>query len=687
MNQQLKMGRFDYLLGAVATLTVLIAAGYSLRLEGAAWVLAGISATGYLFSSLRPANEVQFRRITPDGLAYAIAAFACLSFTPQLNSLLPGGGFPPQLLYASSLCWVLAVGSLFVWRDSTLLFQAVPAIALYGLVGVFETFAPAPFLFFVFLICSGVLFARAHLRNMLRLAAQAGEADVARLRQYAWRSIAGPEWAFTSAVAVVALSALFAPLIRLSMQDATAPLRVPVRVAANAVNQATAGSAVNPARDNVPVGNGPFGRPSETPVMVADMTQEAYLRGEAYYVFNGRSWRAMDMQSRVVNTTQRNVFDVASANPDFNRISENSAQVRYQLIASGPSLPGPYLPGETSAVRFRGRAGISLREDGLVLFGGSADYGQRLEGIGVLPAVTPSSRLDTPNYWTPELNAVELSPRVANAVQQALRGADTDLEKVEALKRLVTSRITYNLQAERVPPDVDLVDHVLFESQEGYCDLFATTLAILARSEGMASRVAVGYLVSPHNLNAPGSYLIRQADYHMWTEVYFEGAGWIPFDATEGAAEVPGNGRGMPWRESEAWHEHPAVRNAGNVLIVVSILGLLVALFGDAIRTAARRWRGGTAPAAELQREADALAMGVLKSLERASDQPRRFPETASEYLARLAREFPTLETELRETANAVNAALYAPASETVAEWLRSNKAATAVKQLRKNES
>ena len=62
------------------------------------------------------------------------------------------------------------------------------------------------------------------------------------------------------------------------------------------------------------------------------------------------------------------------------------------------------------------------------------------------------------------------------------------------------------------------------KSKQGDCTEYAVLLAALMRSEGVPSRVAVGFAYVPN----PASFAP-----HMWTEAWIDGQ-WIPFDATLG---------------------------------------------------------------------------------------------------------------------------------------------------------
>lgn len=81
------------------------------------------------------------------------------------------------------------------------------------------------------------------------------------------------------------------------------------------------------------------------------------------------------------------------------------------------------------------------------------------------------------------------------------------------------------------PPDRDAVDWFLSNSREGYCDYFASAMAVMARSLGIPSRVVSGY--STGTLDpACGTYEVRQENAHSWPELFFPAYGWVRFEPT-----------------------------------------------------------------------------------------------------------------------------------------------------------
>ncbi len=70
----------------------------------------------------------------------------------------------------------------------------------------------------------------------------------------------------------------------------------------------------------------------------------------------------------------------------------------------------------------------------------------------------------------------------------------------------------------------------------GFCEHFASTMAILLRKEGIPTRLVEGFL--PGDLDvATGRETIKTGGAHAWVEVYFPGIGWYGFDPTGGLAK------------------------------------------------------------------------------------------------------------------------------------------------------
>ncbi len=82
-----------------------------------------------------------------------------------------------------------------------------------------------------------------------------------------------------------------------------------------------------------------------------------------------------------------------------------------------------------------------------------------------------------------------------------------------------------------VMDNVDPFGDFLFVKRKGFCEHYAGAFGLLMRSAGVPTRLVAGYQGGVYN--KVGKYLlVRQADAHVWCEVWFEGKGWQRVDPT-----------------------------------------------------------------------------------------------------------------------------------------------------------
>jgi len=91
----------------------------------------------------------------------------------------------------------------------------------------------------------------------------------------------------------------------------------------------------------------------------------------------------------------------------------------------------------------------------------------------------------------------------------------------------------------------DPLSDFLFNVRAGHCEYYATAMAVMLRTQGIASRVVNGFLGGEFN-EAAGAYTVRQSDAHSWVEVYFpQTSSWVTFDPTPSAGRAPRERSGL----------------------------------------------------------------------------------------------------------------------------------------------
>jgi protein-glutamine gamma-glutamyltransferase len=127
----------------------------------------------------------------------------------------------------------------------------------------------------------------------------------------------------------------------------------------------------------------------------------------------------------------------------------------------------------------------------------------------------------------------EMSPAVAELARRVSTTGTSEYQKVENICQYLRSNYPYDLNVGKQGNDENTVEFFLFKAKRGYCEHFATAMAVMCRSIGIPARVAVGYDTGQYN-SLTGYYEVSARDAHAWTEVYFPAFGWIQFDPTPG---------------------------------------------------------------------------------------------------------------------------------------------------------
>jgi transglutaminase-like putative cysteine protease len=141
-------------------------------------------------------------------------------------------------------------------------------------------------------------------------------------------------------------------------------------------------------------------------------------------------------------------------------------------------------------------------------------------------AIAPIGLTDTERQRLLSLPG-EVPPSVAELAQTKTASATTDVEKMQALEQFFRREFVYDLEIAR-SQSLGL-EPFLFKVKRGYCEQFASSFAVMARTLGLPSRVAVGFV--PGESVPGGLYRVRGKDAHTWPEVFIDGK-WLSFEPT-----------------------------------------------------------------------------------------------------------------------------------------------------------
>lgn len=118
--------------------------------------------------------------------------------------------------------------------------------------------------------------------------------------------------------------------------------------------------------------------------------------------------------------------------------------------------------------------------------------------------------------------------------------ASTDFERAVILEAFFrdSELFTYSTDVSTGHSSLDLEDWLIDPGSRnfrtGYCEQFATAMAVLARTIDVPSRVVLGFTPGEATTQPDGSELIvvRERNAHSWVELWMDGQGWVRFDPT-----------------------------------------------------------------------------------------------------------------------------------------------------------
>ncbi|MEQ3552251.1 transglutaminaseTgpA domain-containing protein [Pseudonocardia nematodicida] len=160
-----------------------------------------------------------------------------------------------------------------------------------------------------------------------------------------------------------------------------------------------------------------------------------------------------------------------------------------------------------------------------------------------------------------------VDPRVIEIARDVAAGAENPFDRAMALEDHFTgpdSPFTYSLATAPGGGGDALVDF-LTRGRTGYCEQYASAMAVMLRAVDVPARVAVGFTVGDAGQDGR---TISTEDAHAWVEAWFPGYGWLTFDPTplaDGRTIEPGyvaqareQAGGTPAQEQPAPEEETA---------------------------------------------------------------------------------------------------------------------------------
>ncbi|MFX3635706.1 MAG: DUF4129 domain-containing transglutaminase family protein [Candidatus Pristimantibacillus sp.] len=358
-----------------------------------------------------------------------------------------------------------------------------------------------------------------------------------------------------------------------------------------------------------------------SPVMMISTSHRSYWRGETKSIYSGNGWdfdETIDDGAPVTGLIKDGALPLKDdrSSAETTKVDQIVTMIRKDrypvLFAASPITTVNWVNKEGQALQ-RGLEWSASAMELRWMDGSRRKFPEAYAVSSEVTVLDEEALRNTSAGWEeasrskPYLQLPsELPTRVKQLAEQITADASNDYDRAKMIEGYLRMNFVYTNK-----PDLtklsgssnDFTDQFLFELQEGYCDYFSTTMAVLSRSIGLPARWVKGFapgtlpaaeyggpmMGMPDeidlNPNGEGTYTVRNSDAHSWVEIYFDGYGWIPFEATAGFAfpytlpqEVMAE---TPDVNLEADEEAVATESTTNASITIglwSVVSLLVAL-------------------------------------------------------------------------------------------------------------
>jgi transglutaminase-like putative cysteine protease len=624
-----------YLTAGLAQFCGLMVVRYQISDPGFVYFLIALTALGLGVAYYLRQRGVSPRIVPIGALVGGVFFLIALGSGALLSHLFPSQSFVgTELSVIVALAATASVSNFLAVSDDAVVFTTVWVVAIIGLSGAVDLNRELILFFFLFLLLFAFLLIH---QNYLAQARSTKETSDVPLRSLQIQGVTALVAWLTVGVAGTLLAIPLRALGKgISLRQVVNQLQLPPSALLEGRRTTTGSNQL--AFDNrteFRVGLGPTGD-DQTEVLTVESPRPHYWRGRAYITYGAQGWTNPDTPPIPV------LPESGAVQPMVYRIRSSSRVRPARFLAETHrfkpvgALFGPvYHAAEPVQVRGMFEQLVRRTDDTL---GGSRGSGGSYEVDSEICDADPQMLNRSPETYPAAIRnrylwSGEINPRLTRLLTEATKNARGPYEKAEAIRQFVQDRCTYSLSARAVPTGQDPASFFLLDSREGYCDLFATATTVLCRLAGLPARVVTGFnsgMVDPAN---PNLYHLKNSNRHAWTEVYFSGYGWVPFDATVASATPAQAPTPTEPLRKRSWSERLLALLPG-ALLALGSLGILYVTLNELRRQAQLRKISLQAIAPQ-QRQIDRAYRSAL-SLARRAAVPREAPMTSQEHVARV---------------------------------------------------
>ncbi|MBI2677371.1 MAG: DUF3488 domain-containing protein [Candidatus Koribacter versatilis] len=280
---------------------------------------------------------------------------------------------------------------------------------------------------------------------------------------------------------------------------------------------------------------------------------DLHWRAIALANFDGRKWTNPAEQLRLLRARDGNFVlkeIVTAATP----LPKNWQAINYRVMLEPGDSHLYFLAGQ--ALGIFGNYRVIGYDRGFAFYNLDREHTigtyQAVANVSVPTAVEPGGAIP-PEVALYYLQLPAVDPRVRDLAANISASASSDFQRAKLLEEYLRAKFGYTLELPSTVP-ADPIANFLFARKQGHCEYFASSMALMLRTQGIPSRVVNGFRGGEFN-TVTGNYIIRARDAHSWVEAYFPGAGWVPFDPTPSSPQPSAVGFGRIYYYLDAARE------------------------------------------------------------------------------------------------------------------------------------
>lgn len=264
---------------------------------------------------------------------------------------------------------------------------------------------------------------------------------------------------------------------------------------------------------------------------------EARFKSAVYDRFEDNAWRRSRGGFEAVRRSPGGVFDLAAA--------PVRSWVRIWLQPQGRGdlvLPVDAAAVEVAATR------VAVQASGVVALPvtppTTLEYRAGLAERSLLPELAAGTA--TPQ----EADGDGVPPRIRQLAAEVM-GEGGDAERASRAMAHLRREYRYTLDL-LGSSSADPLGDFLFRDRAGHCELFASSLVLMLRSQGIPARLVTGYLGSEYN-PLEGYHIVRGGNAHAWVEALLGDDGWRILDPTPASGLPRAADAGLLGLARQAW--------------------------------------------------------------------------------------------------------------------------------------